>query len=69
MKLGDYLREEGEAVSAFAERIGTSAETVRRYVNGTRWPERENAERIVAATGGKVTPNDFLGLEPEAEPA
>jgi hypothetical protein len=39
-----------------------SEETVRRYVKGTRIPEREVMEKIALATACKVTANDFYGI-------
>ena len=68
MKLKAYLSETGTSYSAFAEKIGTSAEAVRRYVTGTRMPTPDVMARIVAATEGTVEPNDFYDIAPERAP-
>jgi DNA-binding transcriptional regulator YdaS (Cro superfamily) len=47
---------------AFAKSIGVSAETVRRYLNGERIPDKKRMSRIALATHGQVTANDFFGL-------
>ncbi|CAO4179026.1 helix-turn-helix domain-containing protein [Methylorubrum populi] len=60
MKLADYLSEAEIRPAAFAERIGVTRQTLWRYVSGDRRPEWDVLERIQAATGGHVTPNDFL---------
>lgn len=62
MKLADYLKEHAIPRDKFAEHIGVSEETVRRYVKGTRIPEREVMEKIALATACKVTANDFYGI-------
>ena len=62
MKLGDYLKEQNIPRAKFAEHIGVSEETIRRYVKGTRIPERETMEKIALATACKVTANDFFGI-------
>jgi transcriptional regulator with XRE-family HTH domain len=62
MKLGDYLAENRIPRSKFAELIGVSGETVRRYIAGARIPERDVMERIALATAFQVTANDFFGI-------
>jgi transcriptional regulator with XRE-family HTH domain len=62
MKLADYLDNHGLTKSDFAEIIGVSEETIRRYIKGTRIPERETMEKIALATACKVTANDFFGM-------
>jgi hypothetical protein len=39
-----------------------SSETVRRYVAGTRIPEKEVMEKIAEITALQVTANDFFGI-------
>lgn len=63
MTLKDWLIEQNVEPSAFAERIGRTAEAVRRYVNGARIPDRATMPLIVSATQGRVTANDFFGIE------
>ena len=60
--LQEYLAEARIDRRQFAERIGVSKETVRRYLAGSRIPEPKIMGRIALATGGKVTANDFFGL-------
>ena len=60
MKLGDYLSEQQLSLEAFAGRIGAHKSSVYHYVHGMRWPHADIMRRIVAATHGAVTPNDFL---------
>lgn len=63
MKLVAWLAQNKIARSAFARQVGLSPASVTALCNDeTAWISRESAERIAAATGGSVTPNDFLGL-------
>ncbi len=61
MKLGPYLSESGLSKKVFADSIGVSEEAVRRYVTGERKPDWPVLARIVKATGGKVSADDFMG--------
>lgn len=63
MTLKDWLIEQNVEPRAFAERIGRTAEAVRRYVNGARIPDRDTMPLIVSETQGNVTANDFFGIE------
>jgi 3,4-dihydroxy 2-butanone 4-phosphate synthase/GTP cyclohydrolase II len=60
MKLDDYLNSKSITRAAFAEKVGVSGGLVTQWCDGSTWPGRENAQRIIEATGGEVTPNDFL---------
>jgi transcriptional regulator with XRE-family HTH domain len=62
MKLGAYLKSTDTSRRDFAEAIGVSSETVRRYVAGTRIPEKEVMEKIAEITALQVTANDFFGI-------
>ena len=66
MTLSQYLSQHGFSAARFAERIGVSAEAVRRYISGERTPRPAIMHRIMAATGSAVTPNDFHN--PPTEP-
>lgn len=66
MTLKDWLAEAGQTHSALAEQIGRSSEAVRRYANGDRIPDRDTMPLIVEATAGRVTANDFFGIEAAA---
>jgi len=67
MTLKDWLEESGVEPSAFAERIGRTSESVRRYVNGARIPDRETMPLIFEKTDGRVTANDFFGIKVESD--
>ncbi len=63
MKLDVWLTQQKIGRSAFARQVGLSPASVTALCNDqSAWISRESAERIAAATGGSVTPNDFLGL-------
>lgn len=62
MTLKDWLAQEGLSLPEFANKIGRTAEAVRRYVSGERIPDRDTMPRIVEETAGAVTPNDFFGV-------
>ena len=59
MFLGDYLERNGIKKTRFAEKIGVTHESVRRYVSGKRFPKRDILARIEEATTGAVTYDDF----------
>lgn len=63
MKLQDYLRRHQLSPKAFAERINVSSVTVTRYMTGARRPDWDVMSRIVDATDGAVTADDFLTVE------
>jgi DNA-binding transcriptional regulator YdaS (Cro superfamily) len=60
--LKEYLKQAEIDRHVFAERIGVSPETVRRYIAGDRIPDKQRMSRIALATHGQVTANDFFGL-------
>ena len=63
MKLVDWLTSTKTKRVDFAKRLNMSPASITALCNDeTAWISRESAERIAEATGGKVTPNDFLGL-------
>lgn len=62
MTLEAYLAETQMNMSEFARRVGVKPQTIQRYVKQGRAPEWAVMERIVLATAGKVTANDFLGV-------
>ena len=69
MKLAHWLAQHSVKRVDFARRIGLSpgAITLICREDGA-WASRETAERIVAETGGAVTPNDFLDLHSTERP-
>lgn len=60
MTLLDHLKQTGEGVSAFADRIGESRNTIRKIAYGQRQPSLELAVLICDATGGKVPPSALI---------
>ena len=60
MQLREYLSAEKVSIPDFAKAIEVSVQTVHRYLGGERTPRPEIMQRIKAATGGKVQPNDFF---------
>lgn len=72
MKLADYLETKGIKRSDFAREIGVTAGWVTCLCDGSGWPSQDVGERIAKATGGIVTPNDFMSgpsTAPQSDPA
>lgn len=68
MKLQDWLSATGTTQAALAELVGVEQASISRLIPGpgkkqVRKPSLDLAERILEATGGEVTPNDFVGPE------
>ena len=59
MKLADYLTTEKISQGEFARRIGATAGAVCRWIAGERFPNRIYRKRILKATDGKVSVEDF----------
>ena len=66
MTLADYLRKHELTHEVFADRIGCEQPTVTRFVGGKRIPSPDLMKRIVDATAGEVTANDFFGIDPRS---
>ena len=63
MKLDAWLRQTSTPRNAFAKAVGLSPASITALCNDdSAWISRESAQRIAETTGGRVTPNDFLGL-------
>jgi transcriptional regulator with XRE-family HTH domain len=60
MQLAAYLKMNGISDEDFGQIIGVSRQAVHRYKTFGRSPKRETLALILEATGGAVTPNDFL---------
>lgn len=69
MKLETYLLEKGLTEAQFASLIGRSQSAVHRIKKQKRKPDWETLQRIVDATNGAVTPNDFLVEQVPSEAA
>ena len=62
MTLGDYLKEHGLSLRAFAKACGVSASSIHRVRNGEVIPNRKLLEAIYRETDGKVGPADLIGV-------
>ena len=60
MKLAEYLKTQGESLTAFAHLMGVEPPTVHRWANGFRVPSIRMAHEIKRATGGAVSYEDWL---------
>jgi len=69
MKLRAWLNQQRLTTAEFAKRIDVGQAAVSRYCLDQRMPRRAVMQRIVAATGGAVTPNDFLPCAAATAPA
>ena len=61
--LSKYLETKGETQAAFAVRVIATQATISKICAGIIVPKRPLMTRIVAATGGAVTPNDIHGVK------
>lgn len=66
MKLRDYMTSRDLTAKAFAETIGATEFAVTKWLRGERRPSGDLMMRIVDATDGAVTPNDFFDLPERA---
>lgn len=60
MTLSGWLKAQGLSDVAFAAQIGVTRQALYRYRQGERFPHRDVMARIIEATGGAVTANDFM---------
>lgn len=58
-ELKKYLSDSGTKPSEFAKEIGVEVQSLYRYMNGERIPDREIMPRITKATSGLITANSF----------
>ena len=63
--LRKYLDREGLSLRGFAERVGTTAATLSRVINGQDC-SLDLIRRISAETDGVITANDFANFTGEA---
>lgn len=59
MKLAEYLKTENIKPSHLASRLAVSPSTITRLAKERRVPSLDLAKKIAAATGGRVTLDDF----------
>jgi 3,4-dihydroxy 2-butanone 4-phosphate synthase/GTP cyclohydrolase II len=62
MRLEDYLQRRGMTNAEFAKIVQLSEATVSLLIRGEIWMSRATAQKILKATRGEVTPNDFLSV-------
>ena len=62
MKLCEYLESKKISQYDFAAVVKVSQAAIQRYVKGKRIPDEEIMPRILVATEGAVTANDFYNL-------
>lgn len=60
MTLDQYLKDNHITQASFAASIGADQSTISRLLAGVYNPSLSLLNRIFKATGGNVTPNDFL---------
>lgn len=60
MQLSDWLSQNNIKRKDFAARIGVSPQTITGWCKGTFWIKHDQAKAVLKATGGAVTPTDFL---------
>ena len=63
MKLSKYLKENRVSDDEFAQAVGATAFAVGKWRRGERKPRDVFMRRIISATAGAVSPNDFLAAE------
>jgi len=65
MKLSDFLTKTGKSDEDFAKEVDSTPNAVRYWRTGERIPRPVFMRRILVATSGDVTPNDFHLFQPE----
>lgn len=60
MKLADYLTSENMKPLHLAQIVGVKASTISRILKGERDPSFKLMAKIEDATGGAVSPDDFM---------
>lgn len=66
MTLREWLEANELTNTEFARRIGSQESTVRKWRLGLRRPRAEALVKVVQATGGQVTANDFFMTDESA---
>lgn len=69
MKLSQYLETADKNATEFALLIGCDTSTITRILRGERGPSVHLAVKIEEATGGQVTPRDFVPSQAAPESA
>jgi DNA-binding transcriptional regulator YdaS (Cro superfamily) len=66
-KLAEFMKRSGITESEMAKRANCSQPTINKIKNGTSSPSFELIKEIHRATGGEVTPNDFLVIREKVD--
>lgn len=69
MRLEQWLKDNRQSRAEFARRLGVPRSTIDRILRDRRSPTHAVMEKIIAATGGAVLPNDFFDLASEPSEA
>lgn len=69
MKLEEFIAQSELSVSAFAKLVGASDSAVQFWCVGKRIPRMAHMQKIAEVTDGKVTADDFFGIERDVEAA
>lgn len=59
MKLLEYLKKEDMTFEEFADKIGKNPQAIHKYAHFHNYPRQDTAQKIVAATKGKVSLADI----------
>jgi predicted transcriptional regulator len=62
MHLREYIDRNNINVTAFAQEVGVSRNTIYAYIRGERRPSLKTYNRIKDRTEGQVDANSFFGL-------
>lgn len=58
--LRKFRNKHGIGIDEMARRAGTSKASISRIENGSQWPSGGLLSRLIRATNGEVTADDFL---------
>jgi len=67
MKLVDYIKREKISRAEFSRRTGISEGMISLLCRDETWLSKDTAQKILDATIGEVTPNDFMASPEAAE--
>lgn len=63
MLLKKFLKQKKLTQKQFSKRVGITSSAINQYCSGRRKPLPNIMERIIDATSGEVTPNDFYNID------
>ena len=69
MDLKTYISEQGCSLHTFGQQVGVTQSAVSRWLCGNRSPSPAMMRKIMEATNGAVTPNDFFELPTKEDAA